>query len=50
MEKQKITLYVDKVIYQKYKSLCNKNGWIISKQFQNFMVKELEKEGEQIRR
>lgn len=50
MEKQKATLFVDKVIYQKYKSLCEKYGWIISKQFENFMAQELEKVGEKIRR
>ncbi|KPQ44445.1 MAG: hypothetical protein MPEBLZ_00989 [Candidatus Methanoperedens nitroreducens] len=49
MEKQKATLFVDKIIYQKYKSLCKRYGWIVSKQFENFMVRELEKEGEKIR-
>lgn len=50
MPKIKATLFVDEVIYQKYKEVCKKYGWIVSKQFENFMIKELEKEGEGIRR
>lgn len=50
MEKQKATLFVDKIVYQKYKELCKKYGWIVSKQFENFMLQELEKQGERIRR
>ncbi len=50
MEKQKATLFVDKIVYQKYKQVCKKNGWIVSKQFENFMINELEKQGERITR
>ncbi|MCH7568796.1 MAG: hypothetical protein IIA87_05230 [Nanoarchaeota archaeon] len=49
MEKQKATLFVNQIVYQKYKELCKKAGWIVSKQFENFMIQELEKHGERIR-
>lgn len=43
-EKKRVTLYINSGIYKKYKNHCNKNGWIISKQFQRFIEDELKKE------
>jgi len=45
MAKKRVTLFVDSEIYDKFKEYCDKNGWVISKQFENFMEKELKKEG-----
>ncbi|MCD6171803.1 MAG: hypothetical protein J7J36_05270 [Thermoplasmata archaeon] len=41
MGKRIISLSVDKKVYEKYKEICDKNGWILSKQVENFMVKEI---------
>ncbi|MCD6528492.1 hypothetical protein J7K44_02540 [bacterium] len=41
---KRITLSVNSSIYEKYKKLCDKKGWVISKQIENFMRKEIEKE------
>lgn len=43
--KRTITLSVDSKIYEDYKNICNKKGWILSKQFENFIVEEIKKEG-----
>jgi len=45
MAKKRVTLFVDSEIYDKFKEHCDKNGWVISKQFENFMEKKLKKEG-----
>jgi len=41
MGKKIISLSVDKKTYEEYKKICEKNGWILSKQIENFMVKEI---------
>jgi hypothetical protein len=43
--KRTITLSVDSQTYEDYKTICDKKGWILSKQFENFMVEEIKKEG-----
>ncbi len=43
MAKKRVTLFVDSEIYDKFKSQCDKKGWVVSKQFQNFMEKENKK-------
>jgi len=43
--KRTITLSVDSQIYEDYKNICDKKGCILSKQFENFMVEEIKKEG-----
>jgi hypothetical protein len=45
MGKKIISLSVDEKTYQEYKKICDKNGWILSKQIENFMVKEIKKNG-----
>ena len=41
MGKKIISLSVDRKTYEEYKKICEKNGWILSKQIENFMVKEI---------
>ena len=43
--KRTITLSVDGKIYEDYKNICDKKGLILSKQFENFIVEEIKKEG-----
>jgi hypothetical protein len=44
MAKKRVTLFVDSEIYDKFKDQCDKKGWIVSKQFQNYIEKEVKKE------
>ena len=39
----KLTLSINKLLLRGYKEYCNKEGLIISKQFENFIKKELKK-------
>lgn len=43
--KRTITLSVDSQTYVDYKQICDEKGWILSKQFENFMIEQLKKEG-----
>jgi len=45
MTKKRVTLFVDSEVYENFKKVCDKNGWVISKQFENFMKKEVKEEG-----
>jgi hypothetical protein len=45
MAKKRVTLFVDSEIYDNFKEQCDKKGWVVSKQFQNYMEKEVKKEG-----
>lgn len=45
MAKKRVTLFVDSEVYENFKKVCDKKGWVISKQFENFMGKEVKKEG-----
>jgi hypothetical protein len=47
MAKKVISLSVDEQVYDDYKSICERKGWILSRQFENFMVDEIKKEGKQ---
>lgn len=42
--RKNITLLVDSVIYGEYRKLCKAKGWITSRQFENFMKKQLKKQ------
>jgi hypothetical protein len=44
-DKRTITLSVDSKTYEEYRNICEKKGLILSKQFDNFMVEEIKKEG-----
>ena len=44
MAKKRVTLFVDSKIYDKFKKHCHKKGWVVSKQFQNYMEKKIKKE------
>ncbi len=44
-DKRTITLSVDSKTYEQYKVVCDRKGLILSKQFENFMIEELKKEG-----
>lgn len=43
MLNKRITLSVDAEIYEKYRDYCDRKGFIISKQIENFMRNELKK-------
>jgi hypothetical protein len=43
MAKKRVTLFVDSDIYDKFRLKCDKHGWVISKQFENYMDKEIGK-------
>jgi len=37
MQTKNITLKVDVDLYEKYRKLCKKEGWIVPRQFEKFM-------------
>lgn len=41
METKNITLKVSSLIYEKYREYCKKKGWIVSKQVEIMMEKQL---------
>jgi len=41
MGKKTISLSIDWKTYKEYKKICENNGWILSKQIENFMVREI---------
>ncbi len=43
MKTKNITLKVNTELYDKFRELCKKNGWIVSRQFEILMEKQLEK-------
>lgn len=43
MAKKVISLSVEEVIYDEYRKFCEEKGIILSKQFENFMKEELNK-------
>jgi len=43
--KRTITLSVDGKTYEDYKRICDQKGWILSKQFENFIIEQIKKEG-----
>ena len=45
MAKKIISLSLDEEAYQKYEQICDGNGWILSKQIGNFMIKETKRNG-----
>ena len=46
MEKSKnITLKVNSKLYDEYRELCKKEGWIVSRQFEKLMEEEMKKRG-----
>jgi hypothetical protein len=45
MVRKTVSLSVDEKIYNKYKKYCGEREIILSKQFEIFMKKELEKRG-----
>ena len=44
-ESKNITLKVNTKLYDEYRELCKKEGWIVSRQFEKLMEVELEKRG-----
>ena len=45
MKTKNITLKVNSELYDKYREICKKEGWIVSRQFEKCMEAELEKRG-----
>jgi len=41
MASKNVTLNVDEELYDKYKAFCKKKGWIISRQFEIMMEKQM---------
>ncbi|MEK6983035.1 MAG: hypothetical protein AABX33_00545 [Nanoarchaeota archaeon] len=46
MTTKNITLKVNTELYDKYRELCKKEGWIVSRQFEKCMELELDKRGQ----
>ena len=46
MTRKTISLSVDEETYEKYRKICDQKGWILSKQVDNFMVEEIERNGD----
>ncbi len=44
-ESKNVTLKVNSKLYDTYRELCKKEGWIVSRQFEKCMEAELEKRG-----
>lgn len=43
--KRTITLSVDSAAYDDFRKMCEIKGWIVSKQFENFMIEQVKREG-----
>ncbi len=44
-ESKNITLKVNSKLYDEYREVCKKEGWIVSRQFEKLMEEELKKRG-----
>ena len=44
-ESKNITLKVNSKLYDKYRSMCKEEGWIVSRQFEKFIEEDLKKRG-----
>ncbi len=42
-ESKNITLKVNSKLYDEYRGVCRKEGWIVSRQFEKLMEEELKK-------
>ena len=47
MATKNITLKVKVELYDKYRKICKKEGWIVSRQFEKCMEAELDKRGKE---
>jgi len=47
MAKKTVSLSVEEKVYEEYRKYCEQKGIILSKQFENFMVEELKKRGQE---
>jgi len=50
MARKTISLSVDEDTYEKYRKICDEKGWILSKQVENFMIEEIERNGDKNKR
>ena len=48
VDSKNITLKVKSELYDLYRELCKKEGWIVSRQFEKLMEDELKKRGREI--
>ncbi|MBS3113009.1 hypothetical protein J4418_02930 [Candidatus Woesearchaeota archaeon] len=46
MAKKVISLSVDEHVHDEYKTICEKKGLIVSRQFENLMIDEIKKSKE----
>ena len=44
-ESKNITLKVNSKLYNQYREICKKEGWIVSRQFEKLMEEEMKKRG-----
>ena len=49
MPSKSVTLKVDSDLYNKYRELCKKEGWIVSRQFEKCMEADLKKRRENVK-
>ncbi|MDY6894195.1 MAG: hypothetical protein SVO01_02080 [Thermotogota bacterium] len=45
MVRKTISLIIEEKNYGKYRKICDEKGWILSKQVENFIVKEIKRNG-----
>jgi hypothetical protein len=46
MQSKNITLRVNKDLYERYRDLCKKEGWLVSRQFEKLMEEHLDNHNE----
>ena len=46
MKSKNITLKVNSKLYDTYRAICKKEGWIVSRQFEKCMESELKRRGQ----
>ena len=46
MKSKNITLKVNSKLYDTYRAICKKEGWIVSRQFEKYMEAVLERRGQ----
>jgi len=44
MGSKNVTLKVKKELYDEYRQLCKKEGWVVSRQFEKLMERDLEEQ------
>lgn len=45
IQKKNVTLYLNSILYDEYVEFCKKEGFVLSRQIEKFIEKELNKDG-----